>query len=77
MGQTAAVIESSMGPRREPLTIITTTASLIQSGPFMEMLDAMHRLLLQELKYDTGEATPTLAEDRQMMLLLEPDEWER
>ena len=77
MGQTAAVIESSMGPRREPLTIITTTASLIQSGPFMEMLDAMHRLLLQELKYDTGEAQPTLAEDRQMMLLLEPDEWER
>ena len=77
MGQTAAVIESSMGPRREPLTIITTTASLIQSGPFMEMLDAMHRLLLQELKYDTGEATPTLAEDRQMMLLLEPDLWER
>ena len=77
MGQTAAVIESSMGPRREPLTIITTTASLITSGPFMEMLDAMHRLLLQELKYDTGEATPTLAEDRQMMLLLEPDEWER
>ena len=77
MGQTAAVIESSMGPRREPLTIITTTASLISAGPFMEMLDSMHRLLQQELKYDTGEATPTLAEDRQMMLLLEPDMWER
>ena len=77
MGQTAAVIESSMGPRREPLTIITTTASLITSGPFMEMLESMHRLLQEELKYDTGEATPTLAEDRQMMLLLEPDTWER
>ena len=77
MGQTAAVIESSMGPRREPLTIITTTASLITSGPFMEMLEAMHRLLQEELRYDTGEATPTLAQDRQMMLLLEPDQWER
>ena len=77
MGQTAAVIESSMGPRREPLTIITTTASLITAGPFMEMLESMHRLLQDELKYDTGEATPTLAEDRQMMLLLEPDQWER
>lgn len=76
MGQTAAVIESSMGPRREPMTVITTTASLITSGPFMEMLEATHRLLLQELKYPTGEATPTLAEDRQMCLLLEPDEWE-
>lgn len=76
MGQTAAVIESSMGPRREPMTVITTTASLITSGPFMEVLEATHRLLLQELKYTTGEATPTLAEDRQMCLLLEPDEWE-
>ena len=77
MGQTAAVIESSMGPRREPMTVITTTASLITSGPFMEMLDALHKLLLEELKYATGEATPNAAEDRQMCLLLEPDEWER
>ena len=77
MGQTAAVIESSMGPRRNPMTVITTTASLITSGPFMEMLEATHRLLLQELKYLTGEAAPTLAEDRQMCLLLEPDEWEK
>ena len=77
MGQTAAVIESSMGPRREPMTVITTTASLITSGPFMEMLDALHKLLLMELKYATGEATPSKAEDRQMCLLLEPDEWER
>ena len=77
MGQTAAVIESSMGPRREPMTVITTTASLITAGPFMEMLDALHKLLLMELKYATGEATPSKAEDRQMCLLLEPDEWER
>lgn len=77
MGQTAAVIESSMGPRREPMTVITTTASLISAGPFMEMLDALHLLLLQELKYATGEAIPNPAEDRQMCLLLEPDEWER
>ena len=77
MGQTMAVIESSMGPRREPMTLITTTASLISAGPFMEMLESTHRLLLEELKYDTGEEEPTLAEDRQMCLLLEPDEWER
>ncbi len=77
MGQTVSVIESSMGPRREPLTIITTTASLIQSGPFMEILNALHQMLKMEILYDSGEATPTLAEDRQMCLLLEPDEWER
>lgn len=77
MGKTAAVIESSMGPRREPLTIITTTASLIRSGPFIEMLEATRLLLLKELKYESGECEPLLAEDRQMCLLLEPDEWER
>ena len=76
MGQTMAVIESSMGPRREPLTLITTTASLIQSGPFVEMLYSTHLLLLRELKYDTGEEQPNPADDRQMCLLLEPDEWE-
>ena len=77
MGQTMAVIESSMGPRREPMTLITTTASLVTAGPFVEMLESTHNLLLQELDYETGKATPTLAEDRQMCLLLEPDEWER
>lgn len=77
MGQTAAVIESSMGPRREPMTVITTTASLISSGPFMEILDALHKLLQRELDYDDGTLTPTIEEDRQMCLLLEPDPWER
>ena len=77
MGQTVSVIESSMGPRREPLTIITTTASLITAGPFVEMLDATHKLLLREIDIDAGLTQSTLAEDRQMMLLLEPDEWER
>ena len=43
----------------------------------MEVLGALHKLLLMELKYATGGATPSKAEDRQMCLLLEPDEWER
>lgn len=77
MGNTAAVMKSSMGPRREPMELITTTAAVIKAGPFMQILDATHRLLLQELKYATGEATPTLSEDSQLCLLLEPDEWER
>lgn len=77
MGQTAATIESSMGPRREPMILITTSASLISNGPFIEMLDATHIELLKELKYDTGEADPQLKYDRRMCLLLEPDRWER
>lgn len=77
MGKTAAVVESSMGPRREPLTIITTTASTISSGPFVEMLEGIHNELERELDYDCETMTPALATDRQMFLLLEPDEWER
>lgn len=72
------VIQSSMGPRREPLTFITTTAGTITSGPFMEKLDAIHRTLLLELTYEdgTGENHPDFESDRRMALCLEPDEWE-
>jgi phage terminase large subunit-like protein len=77
MGATVAVIDSSMGPRREPMSLTTTTASNITAGPFMEKLDALHAGLLMELKYATGEEHPTLEEDRWMCLLLEPDDWER
>ena len=71
------VCQSSMGQRRQPLTFGTTTAGTITSGPFIEKLQAMHDLLLQELKYDTGEATPSQILDTQMCLLLEPDEYEK
>ena len=39
------VIESSMGPRREPLTFITTTAGNITDGPFVQILAGLHRLM--------------------------------
>jgi len=71
------VCQSSMGQRRQPLTFGTTTAGTITSGPFIEKLQAMHDLLLQELKYDTGEAIPSQILDTQMCLLLEPDEYEK
>ena len=70
------VVESSMGPRREPLTVTTTTAGRITSGPFIEKLDSLHRLLEREMDWDTGEAPP-LSYDRSLCILLEPDEWER
>ena len=71
------VTESSMGPRREPLTITTTTAGRITTGPFIEKLESLHRLILQELKYDTGEATPELSLDRIGCICFEPDDWEK
>ena len=71
------VMRSSMGPRREGLTFGTTTAGTITSGPFIEILDGLHKSLMQELKFDSGEEHPTLSDDRQLCLLLEPDDWEK
>ena len=71
------VMRSSMGPRREGLTFGTTTAGTITSGPFIDMLAGLHQNLLLELKFDSGEETPTLSQDRQLCLLLEPDDWEK
>jgi phage terminase large subunit-like protein len=45
------VIQSSMGPRREPMTFVTTTAGTISTGPFIEKIDALHRTLEKELNY--------------------------
>lgn len=71
------VMRSSMGPRREPLTFGTTTAGTINTGPFIEMLDGLHRSLLRELDYDSGDDVPTFSGDRSLCLLLEPDDWEK
>lgn len=67
------VIQSSMGPRREPMTFTTTTAGTIQQGPFMEKLDALHRSLEREMNYTEAD----FESDRRLCLCLEPDQWER
>lgn len=71
------VIQSSMGPRREPLTFTTTTAGRIQSGPFIDKLNTLHRLLEKELRYETGEEQPDPSYDRILCICLEPDDWEK
>lgn len=71
------VITSSMGPRREPLTFTTTTAGRIQSGPFIEKLEALHRLLEKEIVFDRDPSEAGLATDRTLCILFEPDQWER
>ena len=71
------VIQSSMGPRREPLTFTTTTAGRIQSGPFVDKLETLHRLLEKELRYESGEEVPDPSYDRILSICLEPDDWEK
>ena len=74
MGKLVSVVESSMGPRREPMTFISTTAGIIQAGPFIDKLGGIKQLLMTELDPDYQH---DLSTDRQMCLLLEPDEWEQ
>ena len=74
MGKLVSVVESSMGPRREPMTFISTTAGIIQAGPFIDKLQGIKLLLAKETDPD---AEHTISEDRQSCLLLEPDEWEQ
>ena len=73
MGKLVSVVESSMGPRREPMTFISTTAGINTTGPFVDKLAGIKQLLEQELN---PEAEHYQSTDRQMCLLLEPDEWE-
>lgn len=70
-----SVVQSSMGPRREPLTVITTTAGYATNGPFKRQLDIMQATLHDELTlpYDYCQPRP---EDYQHALLLQPDPWE-
>ena len=74
MGKLVSVVESSMGPRREPMTFISTTAGIITAGPFIDKLTGIKQLLMHELDADYPHELST---DRQMCLLLEPDEWEQ
>lgn len=47
------VLTSSMGPRREPLTVVITTASEVVDGPFAHELDGVQRVLRGEAEADT------------------------
>ena len=71
------VIESSMGPRREPLSVTMTSAGRITEGPFIQILDGLHGMLEREQSIAKGEVQPVLTDDRTMTLLLEPDAWQK
>ena len=47
------VLTSSMGPRREPLTVIITTASDVTDGPFAHELEGVKKVLRGEAENDT------------------------
>ena len=47
------VLTTSMGPRREPLTIVITTASEVVDGPFAHELEGVMAVLRGEAESDT------------------------
>lgn len=68
------VIQSGMGPRREPRTVTTTTAGYATNGPFALKLEGIKKTLLAELEMKEGD---THVADFQLPFLLMPDEWEQ
>lgn len=67
------VIQSGMGPRREPRTVTTTTAGYAVAGPFWQKLEGIKAQLVEELH---TPATEHVA-DFQFAFILEPDDWEK
>lgn len=47
------VLTTSMGPRRNPLTVVITTASEVVDGPFAHELDGVLKVLRDEVVSDT------------------------
>ncbi len=47
------VLTTSMGPRREPLTVVITTASEVVDGPFAHELEGVLKVLRGEAESDT------------------------
>lgn len=47
------VLTTSMGPRREPLTVVITTASEVVDGPFAHELEGVEAVLRGEVENDT------------------------
>jgi phage terminase large subunit-like protein len=47
------VLTTSMGPRREPLTMVITTASDVVDGPCYNELEGAKKVLMGEMKNDT------------------------
>lgn len=51
------VLTTSMGPRREPLTVVITTASEVVDGPFFHELEGVMRVLRGEAENDQMTAS--------------------
>ena len=63
MANLVQVMESSMGPRLEPLTLTTTTAGRISDGPFRNKLTVMEQTLHNEMNIELDGRPHTTDQD--------------
>lgn len=76
MANLVNVVEGSMGPRREPMTVITTTAGRVQEGPYQVKLRGIQASLLEELAIPLDGQPHRMDSDWQFALICCPDIWE-
>lgn len=76
MANLLQVVKGSMGPRLEPLTVITTTAGRVTEGPFEIKLKGIKEDLLGEMLVPIWEGRQRPDSDWQYAIILQPDEWE-
>lgn len=75
MQELVNVCAGSMGPRREQMLLHTTTAGLVNEGPYKNQLEQVEKRLLEEINYPLGEPIKTPNDDR-FSLLFRLDPWE-
>ena len=76
MANLVNVVEGSMGPRKEPLTVITTTAGRVQEGPYEIKLRGIKEALLLEMTAPLDGQPHPMDGDWQFALICCPDQWE-
>ena len=76
MANLVNVVEGSMGPRKEPMTVITTTAGRVQEGPYEIKLRGIKEQLLLEITVPLDGQPHPMDSDWQFALICCPDQWE-
>jgi phage terminase large subunit-like protein len=76
MANLVNVVEGSMGPRKEPLTVHTTTAGRIVEGPYEIKLRGIKEQLLLEMDIPLDGKPHPKIDDWQFALICCPDQWE-
>lgn len=77
MANLVGVVEGSMGPRREPMTVITTTAGRVKEGPYEIKLRGIESSLTSEMDIPLDGQPHETIYDWQFALICKPDQWEQ